>query len=52
MNDLKDAEDYFIRNRKDVIAVILTREQWADILLNLGPTDSTQEIYEKIEKQL
>ena len=46
------AANYRIKNRKKVQSAELSREEWCEVLLALGPTDATDLVYEKLENQL
>jgi len=48
---MKYAKNYDIKKRKDLASVKLTREEWAEVLLWLGPQDGNDAIYAKIDKQ-
>ena len=46
------ADNYSLKNKKKKQTATLTREEWCEVLLQLGPTDSTSKIYSKLEEQL
>lgn len=47
----RPSKSYKIKNKKKKHRVSLTRADLADILLCLGPTDSTDALYNKINKR-
>jgi hypothetical protein len=46
------SKNYHIEKRKKETRVTLTRGEWADILLWLGPQDGNDELYEKLNKRV
>jgi hypothetical protein len=45
------ADHYTIKYRKRKDSVTLTREDWLEILIHLGPHDDTQLLYDKVNEQ-
>ena len=48
----RPSQGYKIALRTKKQAVILKREDWCDVLLELGPRDGTDRLYDLIESQV